>query len=161
MPRRIPHAQRVRRRSRSLRPNLLEEAFELNMQLEEMRMARKMGEDDPSTRADLGAARTKFTAMSAIRTPRGSSSCGFKVRARGRIVLAHLAGHAHLFQLHVELEGLFEKIGRSDLLLLRARCACGIRRGTRLLLQLNPFKSKQIFASRDGVAQGTIGVVQL
>lgn len=44
-------------------PDLLEEAFELNMQLEEMRMARKMGEDDPQTRADLEAARTKFTAM--------------------------------------------------------------------------------------------------
>lgn len=44
-------------------PDLLEEAFELNMQLEEMRMARKMGEDDPSTRADLEAARTKFSAM--------------------------------------------------------------------------------------------------
>lgn len=44
-------------------PDLLEEAFELNMQLEEMRMARKMGEDDPQTRADLEAARTKFTTM--------------------------------------------------------------------------------------------------
>ena len=44
-------------------PDLLEEAFELNMQLEEMRMAKQMGDDDPSTRADLEAARTKFTAM--------------------------------------------------------------------------------------------------
>ncbi|HEY4358920.1 MAG TPA: Fe-S protein assembly co-chaperone HscB [Acidobacteriaceae bacterium] len=44
-------------------PDLLEEAFELNMQLEEMRMARKMGDDDPQTRADLEQARTKFTAM--------------------------------------------------------------------------------------------------
>jgi molecular chaperone HscB len=44
-------------------PDLLEEAFELNMQLEEMRMARQMGDDDPQTRADLEAARTKFTAM--------------------------------------------------------------------------------------------------
>jgi len=44
-------------------PDLLEEAFELNMQLEEMRMARKMGEDDPSTRADLETARAKFTGM--------------------------------------------------------------------------------------------------
>ena len=44
-------------------PDLLEEAFELNMQLEEMRMAREMGEDDPQTRADLEAARAKFTAM--------------------------------------------------------------------------------------------------
>lgn len=44
-------------------PDLLEEAFDLNMQLEEMRMARKMGEDDPQTRADLEAARKRFTAM--------------------------------------------------------------------------------------------------
>ena len=44
-------------------PDLLEEAFELNMQLEEMRMARKLGEDDPTTRADLEAARAKFEGM--------------------------------------------------------------------------------------------------
>ena len=44
-------------------PDLLEEAFELNMQLEEMRMARKMGDDDPQTRADLEQAKTKFTGM--------------------------------------------------------------------------------------------------
>lgn len=44
-------------------PDLLEEAFELNMQLEEMRMARKMGEDDPQARADLEQAKTKFTGM--------------------------------------------------------------------------------------------------
>jgi len=39
-------------------PDLLEEAFELNMQLEEMRM-----DPDPNTRRDLEAAREKFTAM--------------------------------------------------------------------------------------------------
>lgn len=44
-------------------PDLLEEAFELNMQLEEMRMAKQMGDDDPQTRADLEAARAKFTGM--------------------------------------------------------------------------------------------------
>src|SRR6201996_6015562 len=44
-------------------PDLLEEAFELNMQLEEMRMARKMGEDDPQTRRDLEQAQQHFTAM--------------------------------------------------------------------------------------------------
>ncbi|HEX5283723.1 MAG TPA: Fe-S protein assembly co-chaperone HscB, partial [Bryocella sp.] len=44
-------------------PDLLEEAFELNMQLEEMRMARQMGDDDPQTRSDLQAARAKFTGM--------------------------------------------------------------------------------------------------
>ena len=36
--------------------DLLEEVFELNMQLEEMRMARKMGETDPALQADLEAA---------------------------------------------------------------------------------------------------------
>jgi molecular chaperone HscB len=39
-------------------PDLLEEAFELNMALEEMRM-----DPDPNVRKDLEAARTKFTAM--------------------------------------------------------------------------------------------------
>src|ERR1700678_365398 len=38
-------------------PDLLEEAFELNMQLEEMRAAKKMGEDDPQLRKDLFAAK--------------------------------------------------------------------------------------------------------
>src|ERR1700710_1098695 len=41
-------------------PDLLEEAFELNMQLEEMRMAKKMGEDDPQLRKDLLAAKQLF-----------------------------------------------------------------------------------------------------
>jgi molecular chaperone HscB len=41
-------------------PDLLEEVFELNMQLEEMRMNRKMGEDDPQLRADLEKARIQF-----------------------------------------------------------------------------------------------------
>jgi len=44
-------------------PDLLAEAFELNMQLEELRMAKKMGEDDPSTRAGLESARDRFTRM--------------------------------------------------------------------------------------------------
>ena len=39
-------------------PDLLEEAFELNMQLEEMKM-----DPDPGVRADLEAAAAKFTAM--------------------------------------------------------------------------------------------------
>jgi molecular chaperone HscB len=44
-------------------PDLLEEAFELNMQLEEMRMAKKMGEDDPQTRKDLEQAQQHFSSM--------------------------------------------------------------------------------------------------
>ena len=43
--------------------DLLEEVFELNMQLEEMRMARKMGQADPELEADLSEARKKFDAL--------------------------------------------------------------------------------------------------
>jgi molecular chaperone HscB len=45
-------------------PDLLEEAFELNMALEEMREAiESQAEPDPNVLADLETARTKFTAM--------------------------------------------------------------------------------------------------
>lgn len=44
-------------------PDLLEEAFELNMQLEEMRFARKAGETDEATERDLQAAQGRFTTM--------------------------------------------------------------------------------------------------
>ena len=40
--------------------DLLEEAFELNMQLEEMRAAKKVGEDDPQLRNDLLTAKAAF-----------------------------------------------------------------------------------------------------
>jgi molecular chaperone HscB len=40
--------------------DLLEEVFELNMQLEELRQSQKMGEDDPGLRGDLEAARNQF-----------------------------------------------------------------------------------------------------
>jgi molecular chaperone HscB len=43
--------------------DLLEEAFDLNMQLEEMRMARKTGEEDPALQASLEEAKTKFTTL--------------------------------------------------------------------------------------------------
>jgi molecular chaperone HscB len=47
--------------------DLLEEVFELNMQLEEMRAAKKSGDDDPQLRRDLLAAKFAFdTKMSAI-----------------------------------------------------------------------------------------------
>lgn len=41
-------------------PELLEEVFELNMQLTEMRAAKQMGEDDPQLRKDLEAAKRNF-----------------------------------------------------------------------------------------------------
>jgi molecular chaperone HscB len=43
--------------------DLLEEVFELNMQLEEMRANLKMGEDDPALRGDLERAQGQFKAM--------------------------------------------------------------------------------------------------
>ena len=43
--------------------DLLEEVFELNMQLEEMRMNQKVGEDDPALIQDLTAARTRFEGL--------------------------------------------------------------------------------------------------
>jgi molecular chaperone HscB len=44
-------------------PDLLEEVFELNMQLDEMRMNRQMGESDPQLEKDLQTAKTKFDAQ--------------------------------------------------------------------------------------------------
>ena len=46
--------------------DLLEEVFELNMQLEEMRANQKMGEDDPQLRRDLVAAQAQFTGQLAV-----------------------------------------------------------------------------------------------
>ena len=43
--------------------DLLEEVFELNMQLEEMRTNRKMGENDPALQADLTSARSRFESL--------------------------------------------------------------------------------------------------
>jgi molecular chaperone HscB len=47
-------------------PELLEEVFELNMQLEEMRMNRKLGEDDPQLVKELQAAKANFEGMLAV-----------------------------------------------------------------------------------------------
>jgi len=43
-------------------PELLEEVFELNMQLQEMRAAKQMGEDEPELRRDLMTAKSSFDA---------------------------------------------------------------------------------------------------
>ncbi len=43
--------------------DLLEEVFDLNMQLEEMRMARKIGEEDPAVRESLIEAKRKFEGL--------------------------------------------------------------------------------------------------
>lgn len=43
-------------------PDLLEEVFELNMQLEELRMNKKMGEDDPNLAKEISAHKTALEA---------------------------------------------------------------------------------------------------
>jgi len=57
------HAGKGKAADRQPPPDLLEEVFELNMQLEEMRMNQKMGEPDPSLQADLAAARSRFESL--------------------------------------------------------------------------------------------------
>lgn len=43
-------------------PDLLEEVFELNMQLEELRMQKKVGEDDPALLEEIGEAKRSLEA---------------------------------------------------------------------------------------------------
>jgi molecular chaperone HscB len=57
------HAGKGKSADRQPPADLLEEVFDLNMQLEEMRMNRKMGEDDPALQADLTAARSRFESL--------------------------------------------------------------------------------------------------
>ena len=58
------HAGKGKSAERQPPANLLEEVFELNMQLEELRMSQRMGEAaDASVVADLTAAGTRFEAM--------------------------------------------------------------------------------------------------
>jgi molecular chaperone HscB len=57
------HSGKDRKDPSRVPADLLEEAFELNMQLEEMRMARKIGEDDPQLQADLEQAKKKFEGL--------------------------------------------------------------------------------------------------
>ena len=52
-----------RQDKKNVPPELLAEVFELNMQLEEMRMNAAAGEDDPQLRADLEQAREQFEAQ--------------------------------------------------------------------------------------------------
>ena len=57
------HAGKGKSADRQPPADLLEEVFDLNMQLEEMRMNRKMGEDDPALQSDLTAARARFETL--------------------------------------------------------------------------------------------------
>ncbi len=53
-------AKQDKQDKKNVPPELLAEVFELNMQLEEMRMNAQMGEDDPQLRTELEQARAQF-----------------------------------------------------------------------------------------------------
>jgi molecular chaperone HscB len=57
------HSGKDRKDPSRVPDDLLEEVFDLNMQLEEMRMARKMGEEDSELQASLAAAKEKFDGL--------------------------------------------------------------------------------------------------
>lgn len=57
------HSGKDRKDPSRVPADLLEEVFELNMQLEEMRAAKEMGEDDPALQANLEQAQLKFAGM--------------------------------------------------------------------------------------------------
>jgi molecular chaperone HscB len=57
------HSGKDRKDPSRVPADLLEEVFELNMQLEEMRAARKMGETDPDLQSSLEQAKRKFDGL--------------------------------------------------------------------------------------------------
>ena len=57
------HAGKGRTDPSRVPPDLLEEVFDLNMQLEEMRANQKMGDDDPALKQDLVNAKQKFDGL--------------------------------------------------------------------------------------------------
>jgi len=57
------HSGKDRRDPSRVPADLLEEVFDLNMQLEEMRMARKMGEEDKAAEQSLSEASKKFDSL--------------------------------------------------------------------------------------------------
>ena len=57
------HSGKDRKDPSRVPADLLEEVFDLNMQLEEMRAATKMGEDDPALQANLEQAKAKFNGL--------------------------------------------------------------------------------------------------
>lgn len=57
------HAGKDRKDPSRVPADLLEEAFDLNMQLEEMRMSKKMGDADPELQSSLDEAKKKFDGL--------------------------------------------------------------------------------------------------
>jgi molecular chaperone HscB len=61
----LQNQEKIQNREKTSRvpADLLEEVFDLNMQLEEMRMARKMGQEDPELKESLLTAKEKFVGL--------------------------------------------------------------------------------------------------
>jgi molecular chaperone HscB len=57
------HSGKDRKDPSRVPADLLEEVFDLNMQFEEMRMARKIGEEDPELKKSLSEAKKKFDGL--------------------------------------------------------------------------------------------------
>src|SRR5580658_631328 len=62
-------------------------------------------------------------------------------------LFAHLAGHAHLFQLHFQLEDLFEKIGRDARWILLSLPGLAWFLACMLLANLRAFELEQILGA--------------
>ena len=81
-------------------------------------------------------------------------------RELGALVFELCAGvgviaHLEFFERHVELEGLFEQVGRGDLLLGRAGGLGKVGGRAGLLFELDAFKGEKIFGAGDGNRAGS------
>ena len=82
-----------------------------------------------------------------------------QIGLKGGIFFAHLAGHAHFFKLHVELEDFFEQIGGNagDICLPFAG-SIGVFAGV-LFAYLGAFKLEQVFGAMQRIFESAIGVI--
>ena len=82
--------------------------------------------------------------------------CCSRLGLQFRIFFAHLAGHAHLFELHVQIEDLFEQIGRNARWIF---AVFAILAGV-LFADLRAVQLEQILGAADRIFQRAIGVVE-
>lgn len=71
-----------------------------------------------------------------------------------------VAAHLDLFEGHIELKGLFEKVRGDGLLLFGAGGPGGVGSGAGLLIELDAVQGEQVFGAKDGIAKGTVGVIE-
>ena len=91
---------------------------------------------------------------------RKAAAGGMKIALGSHIFFTRMARNAHLFQLHVQFKYLFEQIGRSYLLFFTSGFPGRVCSLPGLLFQLHAFEREEVFRPQDGVAQGTVGIIQ-